>query len=314
MYQRSCAPCHERGADRAPSHEALHAMSAERVLEAMESGPMISMANRRSEADRRAIAEFITGKSLAHPMDTAPAQAAMCTSRAPDFGDPSSAPQWNGWGQNLLNTRFQNTAEAGLTAADLSRLKVKWAFGFPATLDANAHPSVANGRIFIGSPSRNGLFTRRRLGLHSLVLQRRPRRALGRQHRPHPNRFRRALCRILRRRRRLRLCRGREHRQTDLEDQGGEFPGGTHHRVADFLQQPSLRARRVGRRGRRRIAGLRMLPFSRKHGRARRRPPASRSGRPTPSPRRRTRPRRTRSAHSSGDPRARPFGAALPST
>ena len=153
LYQRSCAPCHERGADRAPTHEALHAMSAERVLEAMESGPMISMANRHSEADRRAIAEFITGKSLAHPMETKPSPAAMCTSRAPDLGDPSSAPQWNGWGQNLLNTRFQNTAEAGLTAADLGRLKVKWAFGFPATLDANAHPAVADGRVFIGSPA-----------------------------------------------------------------------------------------------------------------------------------------------------------------
>ena len=35
----------------------------------------------------------------------------------------------------------------------MSRLKVKWAFGFPATLDANAHPSLANGRIFIGSTS-----------------------------------------------------------------------------------------------------------------------------------------------------------------
>jgi polyvinyl alcohol dehydrogenase (cytochrome) len=63
IYQRSCAPCHEAGADRAPNHEALHAMSPERVLAAMESGPMISMANRQSAAARRAIAEFITGKS-----------------------------------------------------------------------------------------------------------------------------------------------------------------------------------------------------------------------------------------------------------
>src|SRR5271154_2614334 len=85
LYQRSCAPCHDGGADRAPTHEALHAMSAERVLAAMESGPMISMANRRSAADRRAIAEFITGKSFAHPMDTAPAPAAMCTAPAPEF-------------------------------------------------------------------------------------------------------------------------------------------------------------------------------------------------------------------------------------
>lgn len=155
IYQRSCAPCHEKGADRAPTHEALHAMSAERVLAAMESGPMISMANRQSAAARRAIAEYITGKSLAHPMDIAPPAAAMCTMPAPTFGDPaaSGGAVWNGWGQNLLNTRFQPAAQAGLTAQDLPRLKVKWAFGFPATLDANAHPSIANGRIFIGSTS-----------------------------------------------------------------------------------------------------------------------------------------------------------------
>lgn len=155
IYQKSCAPCHDGGADRAPSREALHAMSPERVLAAMESGPMISMANRRSEADRRALAEFLTGKSLTHPMDTTPSPAAMCTAPAPEFGDPASAPQWNGWGQNLLNTRFQTAAEAGLSATDVPRLKVKWAFGFPETLEANAHPAIANGRLFIGSTTGN---------------------------------------------------------------------------------------------------------------------------------------------------------------
>jgi polyvinyl alcohol dehydrogenase (cytochrome) len=159
IYQRSCAPCHDRGADRAPTREALHAMAPERVLAAMESGPMISMANRQSEAARRAIAEFVTGKSFAHPIETAPPAAAMCTASAsnpaPEFGDPASsgAPLWNGWGQNLLNTRFEPAAQAGISAADLPRLKVKWAFGFPATLDANAHASIANGRLFIGSTS-----------------------------------------------------------------------------------------------------------------------------------------------------------------
>ena len=151
IYKRSCAPCHEAGVDRAPSHEALQAMSPERVLAAMESGPMISMANRQSEAGRRAIAEFITGKSFEHPLDTAPPAAAMCTTAAPDFSDLSSGPLWNGWGENLLNTRFQTADQAGLSPADVSRLKVKWAFGFPATIDANAHPTMANGRVFIGS-------------------------------------------------------------------------------------------------------------------------------------------------------------------
>ena len=122
-------------------------MSAERVLSAMESGPMISMANRQSAAARRAIAEYVTGKSFDHPLDTAPAPAAMCTSPAPEFGDPSTGAQWNGWGKNLLNTRFQTAAEAGISAANVSRLKVKWAFGFPATIESNAQASMANGRI-----------------------------------------------------------------------------------------------------------------------------------------------------------------------
>jgi len=151
IYKRSCAPCHETGVDRAPGREALRAMSPERVLAAMESGPMISMANRQSEAARRAIAEFVTGKSFDQPLDTAPSPAAMCTTSSPAFGDPTIGPSWNGWGQNLLNTRFQGASDAGLSAADLPKLKVKWAFGFPATLDANAHPAIANGRVFIGS-------------------------------------------------------------------------------------------------------------------------------------------------------------------
>jgi len=153
LYQRSCAPCHDAGAERAPTHEALHAMSPERVLAAMESGPMISMANRRSAADRRAIAEFITGKSFEHPLDTAPSRTAMCTAPAPEFADPSTGALWNGWGQNLMNTRFETAAQAGINATDVTRLKVKWAFGFPATLDANAHPALVNGSLFIGSTS-----------------------------------------------------------------------------------------------------------------------------------------------------------------
>ncbi len=234
LYQRSCAPCHDGGADRAPTHEALHAMSAERVLAAMESGPMISMANRRSAADRRAIAEFITGKSFAHPMDTAPAPAAMCTAPAPAFADPSAEPAWNGWGQNLLNTRFQSAAQAGLSASDVSRLKIKWAFGFPATLDANAHPAIANGRIFIGSTSgtvysldaASGCirwFFNADAGVRSAI-------SIGRIQAG----FQPQLCRFLRRRRVRLRCR-RRNRQADLEDQGGRLPVRAHHWLADLL-------------------------------------------------------------------------------
>src|SRR4029077_20428980 len=64
LFQQRCASCHDGGIDRAPNRASLAAMTADRVLAAMETGPMISMASTRSAADRMAIAEFITGKKL----------------------------------------------------------------------------------------------------------------------------------------------------------------------------------------------------------------------------------------------------------
>ena len=46
LYDHNCATCHNGGNDRAPSRAALRSMSADRVLAAMETGPMISMAIR----------------------------------------------------------------------------------------------------------------------------------------------------------------------------------------------------------------------------------------------------------------------------
>ena len=64
LYKRTCAACHDSGAERVPGRETLKAMTPERVLAAMESGAMIAMASRLSVGERRAVAEFITGKSL----------------------------------------------------------------------------------------------------------------------------------------------------------------------------------------------------------------------------------------------------------
>ena len=149
-FAENCASCHEAAVDRAPSRDALRAMSPEVVLAAMETGPMVTMASRSSTAERRAIAEFVTGRAFARPLDPKPSQAAMCVPASSAF-NPSTGPAWNGWGVDTGNTRFQARA-AGLVAADVSRLKVKWAFAFPGDQSAYAQPSVAGGRVFVGSP------------------------------------------------------------------------------------------------------------------------------------------------------------------
>jgi len=155
LYKELCASCHDAGNERVPSREALRAMSAERVLTALESGAMISMASGRTAVEHRAIAEFIAGKPFARPLDTSPSRQAMCRATAGDFTNPLAGPLWNGWGVNASNTRFQNGAMAGFTAAEVPRLKLKWAFGFPGDVAADAQPTVAGGRVFVGSQSGN---------------------------------------------------------------------------------------------------------------------------------------------------------------
>src|SRR5262245_489078 len=83
LYRDSCASCHETGANRAPTRDSLRLMTPERVLAALEGGAMTSMANRRSPQERRALAEYVTGKSFAKPLDTKPAAKAMCTGTPP---------------------------------------------------------------------------------------------------------------------------------------------------------------------------------------------------------------------------------------
>ncbi|MEI9812767.1 MAG: PQQ-binding-like beta-propeller repeat protein [Acidobacteriota bacterium] len=78
-------------------------------------------------------------------MSTAVANA--CPADAPAFNPGPN--DWNGWGNNNQNTRYQ--PNPGLAAADVPKLKLKWAFGFPDDTRAVAQPAIIGGRIFVGS-------------------------------------------------------------------------------------------------------------------------------------------------------------------
>jgi polyvinyl alcohol dehydrogenase (cytochrome) len=101
-----------------------------------------------SEADRRAVAEFLSGRTLAAATPVATVTA--CTTKTP-MADPTKGPRWSGWGNGPANTRYQPRDAGGLTAADLPKLKVKWAFGYAGVSAARAQPTYAGGRLFVAS-------------------------------------------------------------------------------------------------------------------------------------------------------------------
>lgn len=148
LFESSCAVCHEAGLDRAPDRTTLGLMAPDRILYALERGVMVSMAVTLSTAQRRALAEHLSGQSLADFTREPPADA-FCRDES-TFR--AGTPDWQGWGGvGLGNLRHQSAAGAGLTADQVSRLDVKWAFGFPGDIRAYAPPTIANGRLFLGS-------------------------------------------------------------------------------------------------------------------------------------------------------------------
>jgi polyvinyl alcohol dehydrogenase (cytochrome) len=80
---------------------------------------------------------------------------------ADDAGNCTGAPKafapgagdWNGWGVDGSNARYQ--PQPGLAAADVGKLKLKWAFGFAGDIRAVGQPAVVGGRVFVGSYSGN---------------------------------------------------------------------------------------------------------------------------------------------------------------
>jgi polyvinyl alcohol dehydrogenase (cytochrome) len=151
LYRQLCASCHDTGNERGPSREALRALTAEQVLAALESGSMLSIVAGRTGVERRVVAEFAAGEPFTQPLSTTPSPQAMCRPETGGFGNPLEGPRWNAWGVNTANTRYQDGSMAGLTAADVPRLKLKWAFGFPGEISADAHPTMAGGRVFVGT-------------------------------------------------------------------------------------------------------------------------------------------------------------------
>src|SRR5882724_7326612 len=82
-----------------------------------------------------------------------PSRCAPQMASAPFSVDAS--PSWNGWGNGVANTRFQPADQAGISAAQVPALKLKWAFAFPDTISAYTQPAVVGGRVFFGAMNGN---------------------------------------------------------------------------------------------------------------------------------------------------------------
>ena len=150
-FQSQCFRCHGTTATNAKTTAfAIRQMTPERIFAGV-SAPTHAEGKGLSEIQRTRVAEFMSGRPMGS-MNAGEAKSMpnQCTAN-PAMRDPASGPSWNGWGNGLANTRFQPAAAAGLSAADVPKLKLKWAFGLPHGMTNNAQPTVVSGRVFMAS-------------------------------------------------------------------------------------------------------------------------------------------------------------------
>ena len=152
VFQTRCMGCHGNPAvERAPAPAVIREMSPEHIYEALTTGVMKGQGSSLTEDQRRMLATFMSGRPLgSEEQGDAKSMPNQCASNPP-MTDPSASPEWNGWGANTGNTRFQAGKAAGLTPEQVPNLKLKWAFGYPTGLSAFGQPSVVSGRVFVGA-------------------------------------------------------------------------------------------------------------------------------------------------------------------
>lgn len=151
-FERECTKCHGNPAvERAPTPAAIRQMPPERIYTALTTGVMRTEAANLTDEQKRRLAEYMGGRPLGSATVGDASQMPNRCPSEPKLPDPAAGAAWNGWGVDVRNTRFQDAGAAGLTPAQVAGLKLKWAFGFPLGVSAFGQPSVAGGRVFVGS-------------------------------------------------------------------------------------------------------------------------------------------------------------------
>jgi len=143
VFSARCKSCHEPAAERAPTRAELAFRAPADIVAALTTGVMAPMAKGLSRPEIEAVALYLApGQQLGSAGSDQ-----MCTSNGPI---KASASDWPALGPDENSSRFQ--PNPGLSAAEVPKLKVKWAFSMPG----GGQPVVIGDWLFI--TNRGGKF------------------------------------------------------------------------------------------------------------------------------------------------------------
>ena len=152
-FQQHCATCHESPVpgSRALGRSDLKALPAAKIYDALTVGKMSVIAQGLSDDVKRRIAEWLSGRPIEESDRSVAAMTNACLSGV-KLSNPLAGSNWLGWSPDpTTSARFQPADTAGLDAADVANLKLKWAFALPGAATLRSQPIVGAGWLWVGS-------------------------------------------------------------------------------------------------------------------------------------------------------------------
>ena len=148
IFSERCAACHSSAVIE-PSVAGLAKLRPEYIYRSLWSGIMREAAVGLNDAERRAVARYL-GNLV--PEKPSAEVSNFCDAKALTANGVAGA--WGAWAPDTRNSR--HLADYSLTAQQVARARLKWAFVIPdtgSTTNAGNQPTVHAGRLYIGSRS-----------------------------------------------------------------------------------------------------------------------------------------------------------------
>jgi polyvinyl alcohol dehydrogenase (cytochrome) len=147
LYKQRCASCHDTPTGRTPAKTVIANNTPTYIVSALLEGVMAPMARGMTPHEMVSVAAYLSTRKGGGLAETG-LEAPLCKAEPPPL-NLTSGPQWNGWGRTPDQARFQ--PDPGFSAADVPKLKLRWAFAYAGT--RNGQATVIGDRLFLTSSS-----------------------------------------------------------------------------------------------------------------------------------------------------------------
>lgn len=147
IFYATCNGCHKDTAGYlTPGISVLSTMTPRAILAALDYGKMRQQAAPLTENERKAVAEWLTGR----PLQVTALPDSLYTVFSLHPGDHSIF-DYSGWGGNRAGTGYRSAQQAGISLSNIGSLKLKWVFAFPDATSVRSKPAVVGNWLIVGS-------------------------------------------------------------------------------------------------------------------------------------------------------------------